>query len=73
MKALKQFALCITKRKRKNGRVSINCKLGLWSVEAPNEDAAMCEALHYWQQYRGDGEYYKIIGGKSPIEILTQK
>tara|TARA_R110000737_G_C14399033_1_gene453837 strand:- start:269 stop:511 length:243 start_codon:yes stop_codon:yes gene_type:complete len=66
----KQFNKCITKRTRKNGHTSINCKLGLWGVSAPNEIQAIREALHYWHQYKEDGEYSEIIGGKSVIDKL---
>ena len=38
-------------------RTSFKCKLGLWSVEAKNPDDAFREAMHYFQQYRSDGEY----------------
>jgi len=66
----KQFNKCTTKRTRKNGNTSINCKLGLWGVSAPNEDQAQAiiEALRYWHQYKEDGEYSEIIGGKSVID-----
>ena len=57
----KQFNKCITKRTRKNGNTSINCKLGLWGVSAPNEDQAIAEALRYWHQCKEDGEYSEII------------
>ena len=73
MKTLYQFNKCVIKRKRKNAKWSINCKMGLWGVESDNKDTAMCEALHYWQQYKSDGEYSSIIGGQSVIEKLTLK
>ena len=31
---------------------------------------AIREALHYWHQYKEDGEYSEIIGGKSVIDKL---
>jgi hypothetical protein len=67
-----QFNKCITKRTRKNGNTSINCKLGLWGVSASNEFEAIVEALRYWHQYKEDGEYSEIIGGKSVIDRLTK-
>ena len=67
---MEEFNMCVTKRKRKNGKVSINCKLGLWSVAAPNDDAATIEALRYWLQYKSDGEYSSIIGGKDVVETF---
>ncbi|MCP4987543.1 MAG: hypothetical protein GY928_16250 [Colwellia sp.] len=72
MGELKNFNKCVTKRKRKNGRYSINCKLGLWGVSADNKDAATIEALRYFLQYKGDGEYSSIIGGKGVIETLLE-
>jgi len=68
----KQFNKCITKRTRKNGNTSINCKLGLWGVSASNEFEATVEALRYWHQYKEDGEYSEIIGGKSVVEKLIE-
>ncbi len=41
----------------KKGRVSVECKKGLWSVDAPNKQQAMREARHYFVQYYADGEY----------------
>jgi len=38
-------------------RVSIACKKGLWSVDAPTLEDAEREAKHYFQQYYHDGEY----------------
>ena len=39
------------------GRCQINCKKGLWGVDCPTYEMAIPEALHYFQQYYGDGEY----------------
>jgi hypothetical protein len=50
----------------------ISCKLGLWGVSGEDKDRAQDEALHYFKQYRDDGEYYGIIGGESPIDKLTK-
>lgn len=38
-------------------RVSIDCRKGLWAIDAPTEEEAINEAYHYWQQYYSDGEY----------------
>tara|TARA_B100000809_G_C15069102_1_gene505301 strand:+ start:783 stop:1034 length:252 start_codon:yes stop_codon:yes gene_type:complete len=54
----------------------IECLLGLWSVSCFGFGGTLGltqEAIYYWLQYKSDGEYYKIIGGKSPIELLTKK
>ena len=67
---LDDFKECTTKRQRKNGRNSINCKLGLWGVSATSEDQAMVEALRYFIQYKNAGEYSSIIGGKTVSELL---
>ena len=41
----------------KHGRHEISCKLGLWSVDCPDQETAINEALHYFNQYYEDGEY----------------
>ncbi len=51
--------------------VSIDCKLGLWGVSAPTRDIATHQAMHYFLQYRDDGEYSSIIGGKSVMDVLA--
>ena len=48
----------------------ISCKLGLWGVYSECKDTAQDEALHYFNQYKEDGEYSSILGGKSVIELL---
>ena len=58
--------------KRTGDRCSISCKLGLWEVEGPYGLALMNEADHYFEQYRADGEYHKILGGESPADILMR-
>ena len=73
MSELKEFYKCVTQRKRKNGKWSINCKMGLWGTESNNKETAMCEALHYWLQYKRDGEYSSIIGGKNVVETLLEQ
>lgn len=66
-----KMALCVNEIKR-GKQVEIECKMGLWSVIGPSSDV-YADALHYWKQYADDGEYYKILGGKSPAEILSEK
>ena len=46
-----------TVTKKADGRVSIDCKKGLWGVNAPTMKQAMIEAKHYFLQYWSDGEY----------------
>ena len=72
MSDLSQMIKC-TKTTRGVDYVSIDCKLGLWGVSAPTKDIAMHQAMHYFLQYRDDGEYSSIIGGESVIEKLTKK
>jgi hypothetical protein len=36
---------------------SVQCKKGLWSVDAPSLEKAEHEARHYFIQYFSDGEY----------------
>jgi len=50
----------------------IECKLGLWGVIGEDKDKVEGEALHYFRQYKEDGEYYKILGGESPAEKLAK-
>ena len=50
----------------------IGCKLGLWGVTGEDKDQVQDEALHYFRQYKEDGEYYKILGGESPAEKLAR-
>jgi len=73
MSESKEFNKCVTKRKRKSGKYSINCKLGLWGVSADNKDTATIEALRYFLQYKSDGEYSSIIGGKNVIDTLIAR
>jgi len=69
---LEEFNKCTVKQKHRCGRAVIGCKLGLWGVESPTYNAAMREAMHYFRQYRSDGEYSSILGGESVIEKLTK-
>jgi len=43
--------------KQRGGRFAIDCKKGLWGVEAATEQEAIQEARHYFIQYYRDGEY----------------
>ncbi len=67
-----KFYMC-TKSTKSKGSHSIDCRLGLWGVTAPTLEQAVDEAKHYFLQYMGDGEYHDIIGGKSPVEILSER
>ena len=42
-------------------RLAINCKLGLWGVDGPNNMTTINEAMHYFEQYKNDGEYVVLL------------
>jgi len=72
---MNQFDDC-TNMKTTNAGYEIECKLGLWSVSCfklSEFHKATMEALYYWRQYKDDGEYSSIIGGKNVIETLLEK
>jgi hypothetical protein len=59
-RTLEMFRLC-TVRNEGNGFFRIECKLGLWGIEAPSRSEALKEAFRYWFQYLGDGEYDQLL------------
>ena len=66
------FESCVIRKESKN-LLSIDCKLGLWGVSGRNKGQVESEATHCWLQYKSDGEYSSIIGGKSAFDILIEK
>ena len=70
MKTLNQLNQCTDKIKERDGTITIACKLGLWSASAGCEANVISEALHYFMQYKSDGEYSSIIGGQGVIDVL---
>ena len=46
-----------TVSKKVGDRFYIECRKGLWSVEAPTKSQATVEAVRYFLQYQRDGEY----------------
>ena len=58
---------------RRGDRATISCSLGLWSVNGAFGNALFSEALHYFQQYKSDGEYSEILGGDNVMETLRKK
>jgi hypothetical protein len=72
MSKLKQFVECVDEYIDEDDRISIKCKLGLWSVSSKDSDSVYLEAFHYWRQYADDGEYHSIIGGKTQLEALKE-
>lgn len=69
MDPLSDYKACTTIT-TEGGITRINCKLGLWGVNSPCYMTAQQEAQNYFRQYKSDGEYSEIIGGKTPVEIL---
>ena len=57
-----------TVKSYKNGRYQIDCRLGLWGVDAYTSAQAEYEAMHYYAQYKKDGEY----DGTFPLKFLTK-
>ena len=46
-----------TSSRKRNGRYTIKCKRGFWSVTCPKKELAEREARYYFIQYYMDGEY----------------
>lgn len=69
---MSEFNRCVTRKKTKSGYYEIECKLGLWGVMAPTKKEAENEAKYYFSQYKLDGEYSSIIGGKTTMETLLE-
>lgn len=69
MSKLSDFVECVDES-TKDGRATLKCKLGLWSVSAADSNSVYLEAFHYWQQYNDDGEYSSILGGESVNDKL---
>jgi len=44
------------------GRMMIQCKLGLWSVDGTSDMTTINEAMRYFEQYKNDGEYADLLG-----------
>ena len=61
-----------TTYKREGEMCTISCNLGLWSVSRRYGLELISEALHYFEQYKADGEYSEIIGGKTVLETLAE-
>jgi len=59
--------------KREGDHLTISCNLGLWSVSGKYSSELLNEALHYFTQYKMDGEYSEIIDGKSVMDTLFDR
>ena len=73
--AMNQFDDCTNMKVIEFG-YEIECKLGLSSVECNTIEKfwfILDEAINYWRQYRDDGEYSSIIGGKDVVETLLEQ
>lgn len=46
-----------TRYRHRNGRHLVECKKGLFSIDAGTKKEAYREAKHYFVQYFSDGEY----------------
>lgn len=57
---------------RDGDRCTISCNLGLWSVTGKYGLELINEAGRYFEQYKRDGEYSEILGGKSVIEKMLE-
>jgi len=71
MNALAEYKACTILRVN-GGRTNISCKLGLWSVNSLCHSTAQRNAQNYFKQYKSDGEYFDIIGGKTTGDILLE-
>ncbi len=69
---MSQFNRCVD-RSCHHGSYKIECKFGLWSVQAATKQEAEQEAKRYFEQYKLDGEYSAIIGGKNVTEVLMEE
>lgn len=67
------FSKCVDKKRIGESVYMIDCKLGLCGAKGITQESVLAEAFHYWRQYKDDGEYSSIIGGKSVIEKLINK
>ena len=69
---MSEFNRCVNRKKLKSA-YEIQCKMGLWGVIAPTKKEAEQEAKYYFSQYKLDGEYSSILGGKNVVETLLDK
>ena len=57
---------------RNGDSCTIKCNLGMWEVTAQYGLGLIGEAYHYFEQYKADGEYHAILGGKCPADVLAE-
>lgn len=67
-----EFSKCVKIKHNKHG-FEAECKLGLWSVTAQSIEDVISEAERYFIQYKEDGEYSSIIGGKTVLEVVNDE
>lgn len=60
------FYKCV--RRSRGGR-TVQCRRGLWRVDAQTAEQAEREARHYWAQYYIDGEYNELLSQQNPQNI----
>lgn len=63
---------CATYRRLGNF-CTISCRKGLWEVSGKYSIDLINEAENYFNQYKSDGEYSDILGGKYIFETLMDK
>ena len=68
MREPSEFEKHTTTTMHKDGRCTIACNKGLWSVDAPSKNEATIEAVRYFLQYWEDGEY----SDDSPEDALAR-
>ena len=69
---MKELCMCADFMYEGDRITTIQCKLGLWKVTGIYGMPLINEAMHYFEQYKEDGEYSSIIGGKSIVEKLLE-
>ena len=72
MTEMEEFNAC-TIYSRSDTRCTIACKMGLWKVTGEYGLSLINEAMHYWRQYRADGEYSSILGGNTAAEVFLRR
>ena len=66
------FDKCVNIRRARNADYIFECCKGLWSVQCYSSPKARREAMHYFMQYKDDGEYSDIIGGPTVLERMKE-
>ena len=70
MDTAQQFEICVQRSRNKQADYVFTCKKGLWEVVSYSSPKGYREAMHYFQQYKEDGEYHEFIGGPTLLQAL---